>query len=183
MNLSYLKRHVPDGVMAQLPEVQNRYNNISDHISYDEAVKTSCKLTNIPSAKSLENMRLLANAIFEPLRCHFGMPIRINSFYRCYEVNTSIGGSTASQHMCGALSGWKEAAIDITSMTRAPTNATLFKWLRENVEFDQLIWEFGSDIGPDWIHVSYRHNANRKQIMKSTRISGKTVYRIQGAFA
>lgn len=155
------------------------HNNISEHISYHEATKTFCKVDNIPSPFALENMRLLAEAVYEPLRKHFGSPIRINSFFRCSEVNTAVGGSVSSQHMCGAASGCREAAIDISSMTGRPTNADLFNWLREHVEYDQLIWEFGSDIEPSWIHVSYRPGNNRKRCLKSYKAGGKTFYKIK----
>ena len=155
------------------------HDKVSDHISYLEATRSSCKIANVPSPFALENMKLLAENVFEPLRKHFGSPIRINSFYRCHAVNTVVGGSASSQHMCGTVSGHKEAAIDISSMTGRPSNADLFNWLREHVEFDQLIWEFGSDIEPDWIHVSYRPGNNRKRCLKSYKTAGRTFYKIK----
>lgn len=144
---------------------------ISKHISFEEATgsPTASRLgiKNIPGEKELKAMRTLASMVFEPLREWYGKPITINSFYRSPRLNQAIGGALNSQHVKGE-------AIDIA----AGKDTTLFfNWLRNNVEFDQLIWEFGSDSNPQWVHVSYAGpGKNRKQVLRAVKIKGKTVY-------
>lgn len=115
-------------------------------------------------------MRLLADRVFEPLREYMREPIYISSFFRSKEVNCSVGGATASQHMAGE-------AMDIHAVDSSPyNNADLFYYIKDHIEFDQLIWEFGTDRNPDWVHVSYSASGNRKQVLKAVKRNGKTVY-------
>ena len=52
----------------------------------------------------------------------------------------------------------------------------MFEWIKENLDFDQMIWEFGSD-NPDWVHVSYvSEDKNRNRVLKAVRDNGKTKY-------
>lgn len=140
-------------------------NNISKHITYKEATvsQTSVRygIKNDPNEKQLAAMRLVAEKCFEPMREHFGVPIRVNSFFRCEELNRKIGGAKNSQHMQGE-------AIDLDAIPGTGiTNADLFNWLKDNVEFDQLLWEYGDDNQPDWVHVSYNSDGkNRKQVLR-----------------
>ena len=114
----------------------------------------------------------VAYNVFEPLRKYVGGPIRINSFYRCEDLNRAIGGSSSSQHCQGR-------AIDLDDTLGHKTNAEMYKYIKENLSFDQLIWEFGNDTNPDWIHVSYVHpDENRKRCLRAERINGKTSYRV-----
>lgn len=149
---------------------------ISKHISWKEATSspTALKLgiVNIPNAIQLTNMKLLAENVFEPLREFAGEPIKINSFFRSQTLNREIGGARNSQHM--ALDG---SAIDIDA-TGNKTNADLFNFIRKNLSFDQLIWEFGDNNQPNWIHVSYRIVNNRKQVLRAKKVAGKTKYEI-----
>ena len=134
---------------------------ISKHISYKEATQSSTatrlKINNIPSDEVLANMKLVAEMCFEPLREWYGKPITINSFYRSPALNKSVKGAKNSQHTFGF-------AIDIDTPSNAE-NKKLFDWLKEHVEFDQLIFEYGNESGPDWVHISYRKNNNRNQIL------------------
>ena len=100
----------------------------------------------------------LAENIFEPLRMYVGGPIKINSFYRSPELNKAIGGSSKSQHCNGQ-------AIDIDDTFGRMTNAEMYKFVKDNLDFDQMIWEFGDNNKPDWVHVSYNGAKNRKQIL------------------
>jgi hypothetical protein len=101
-----------------------------------------------------------------------GGPIKINSFFRCKELNTAIGGSSNSQHCQGR-------AIDIDDTYGHKTNAEMFEYIRTNLNFDQIIWEFGTDTNPEWVHVSYvSEEQNRKRCLKASRENGKTVYSI-----
>ena len=134
---------------------------ISRHISYKEATHSPTALrygiTNHPDDTTLAAMRLVAERCFEPAREWYGKPIQINSFYRSFKLNLQLGGSTNSQHMKGE-------AIDIDTRSR-DENRILYEWMRDNLKYDQLIWEYGNDDGPDWIHVSYTKN-NRQQTIK-----------------
>ena len=133
---------------------------ISKHISYKEAVRSDYakkhKIENEPNDEQLENMKLLAKEVFEPLREWVGGPIRINSMYRSEELNTGLNGSLKSSHLKGQ-------AMDITSMGKK-TNAEMFYYIKDNLDFDQLIWEYGKR-NPKWLHVSFNSVKNRKQVL------------------
>jgi len=155
---------------------------ISKHIGYNEATKSATAVRhgvdNVPNAFELENMKLVANECFEPLREHHGAPIGITSFFRSSLVNSLIGGSGSSQHCSGGSSNKEESAIDIDAdiYNNGISNCYIFNWLCKNVEFDQLIWEFGNDSEPSWVHVSYRKGGNRSQVLKAIKVNGKTKY-------
>lgn len=149
---------------------------ISDHISYLEGVKSNTasrlNLDNTPGEYELQNMSLVAEKVFEPLREWVGGPIKINSFYRCKELNKAIGGSTRSQHCEGR-------AIDIDDTFGYKTNKEMFEYIKDNLSFDQLIAEFGTDKNPDWVHVSYvSEDQNRNRILKAEKVNGKATYRV-----
>lgn len=148
---------------------------ISEHISYKEAIKsntaTRLNIKNEPNDYQVTNMVGIAHNVFEPLREYVGGPIKINSMFRCEELNRAIGGSSRSQHCEGR-------AIDLDDTFRYKTNAEMFEFIRKNLSFDQLIWEFGDDNNPDWVHVSYvSKEENRKRVMRAEKINGKTKYR------
>ena len=141
---------------------------ISKHISYKEAVSSNYakqySIKNKPNEEQVENMKLLAEKVFEPLREWVGCPIRVNSMFRSLELNTALKGSITSSHMKGE-------AMDITSMgcdkEDCKTNLDMFHYIKDNLEFDQLIWEFGAE--PKWLHVSYNKDKNRKQVLVTKR--------------
>jgi hypothetical protein len=150
--------------------------NISKHISYSEATRSetaqSQGIANKPDAVSLPAMKRIAERIFEPLRTYIGEPIRINSFFRTPQVNKLIGGSATSQHMKGE-------AMDIGRFAGSNyNNAELFWFIRENLEFDQLIWEHGTDTEPGWIHVSLKASGNRREVLQAYKAAGITKYKI-----
>ena len=149
---------------------------ISKHISDREGVYSTTAtrrgIDNTPNKEHLDNMKLLAEKIFEPLRKWVGGPIRINSFYRGPELNKAIGGSSKSQHCKGQ-------AMDIDDNGCHKTNAEMYAWIKGNVEFDQMIWEFGDDDNPNWVHVSYvSPEENRNRCLKAYREDGKTKYMV-----
>ena len=151
-------------------------NKISKHISLREAIESYTAkrkgIENIPNEYQLTNMVALAENVFEPLRKWVGGPIKVNSFFRSEELNKAIGGSSKSQHCEGR-------AIDLDDVYGHRTNSEMYEYIKKNLDFDQLIWEFGNDENPDWIHVSYiSEEGNRKRCLKAERISGKTIYRI-----
>lgn len=147
---------------------------ISNHVSYYEGVKsntaTRLNIDNTPEEQILDNMRGIAQNLFEPLRAWVGGPIKINSFFRCEDLNRAIGGSSRSQHCEGR-------AIDVDDTFGYKTNGEMFHYIKDNLNFDQLIWEFGTDKNPDWIHVSYTSPAtNRKRVLKATKVNGRNNY-------
>ena len=149
-------------------------NKISAHVSYKEGVRSRTAdrrgLANTPNESQLKCMKEIAEAVFEPLREWAGGPIKINSFFRGEPVNTAIGGSKYSQHMKGQ-------AMDIDDTFGHKTNAEMYHYIKDNLDFDQLIWVFGDDENPNWIHVSYvTHRENRKKLTIAKKINGKTKY-------
>ena len=149
---------------------------ISKHISYKEGVYSNTAtrrgIDNTPDNDQLDCMELLANEVFEPLREYVAGPIKINSFFRCPELNTAIGGSSKSQHCKGQ-------AIDIDDTFGRCTNAEMYHWIKEYLDFDQMIWEFGDDDNPDWVHISYvSEDKNRNRCLKAYRENGKTKYKV-----
>lgn len=149
---------------------------ISEHISYKEAVRSDTadrlNIINIPGETELDNMSTISEKIFEPLRSHVGGPIRINSFFRSVELNKAIGGSSTSQHCKGQ-------AFDLDDSYGCMTNAEMYKFVKDNLDFDQMIWEFGDDENPNWIHISYvSQENNRNRCLKAWKEHGRTRYTI-----
>ena len=150
--------------------------SVSKHISYKEGVYSRTALRrgikNNPNAEQMENMVAIAEEVFEPLRVWVGGPIKINSFFRSPELNKAIGGSGKSQHCHGQ-------AIDLDDTFGRATNAEMYEFIKENLDFDQIIWEFGDETNPDWVHVSYvSPEQNRNRCLKAYRENGKTNYKI-----
>jgi len=146
---------------------------VSKHISYKEAVgsetATKLNISNIPSEDILKNMVLVAEEVFEPLREWAKHPIRVNSFYRSPKLNTEVRGSFKSSHLSGQ-------AIDISTLGEK-SNGELFNYIKENLDFDQLIWEFGNEESPRWIHLSFKNKKdNRKDVLKARYRGGRVTY-------
>jgi hypothetical protein len=139
---------------------------ISKYITLEEATKSQTAirlgLSNTPGPKEIEAMRLVGLNCFDPLRRWWRKPIGISSFYRSPELNKAIKGSKNSQHCKG-----QAIDIDADMYHNGITNKMIFDWLKLNVDFDQLIWEYGDDLNPAWVHVSYAaRGKNRKQILR-----------------
>jgi zinc D-Ala-D-Ala carboxypeptidase len=150
--------------------------SISKHISNKEGVysRTATRLgiKNNPNAEQMENMIAIAEEVFEPLRAYVGGPIKINSFFRSPELNKAIGGSTKSQHCHGQ-------AIDLDDTFGRCTNAEMYWFIKQRLDFDQVIWEFGDDNNPDWVHVSYvSEEENRNRCLQAYKENGKTKYKV-----
>jgi len=122
----------------------------------------------------VENLRAIAEHVFQPCRDHFGVPIYVSSGYRSPELNREIGGSNRSQHMEGR-------ALDLDAdVFGGITNSELFNYIKENLDFDQMVWEFGDADNPDWVHVSFVYGGvNRKRCLKACRNDkGETYYEV-----
>ena len=148
---------------------------ISPHLNLAELTRSETAkrngIDNTPTAEHLENFKLLADKVFEPIREHFKTPIFISSGYRSKELNELIKGIATSQHCKG-----QAIDIDMDGGNGEVTNRMVFDFIKNKLDFDQLIWEFGTDFNPDWVHVSYVKGKNRKQKLKAIRSGGKTSY-------
>jgi len=147
---------------------------ISEHISYNEATRSSTAIrlgiNNKPNGDQLRAMKFVAKTCFEPLRNHFGVPIKVESFLRVLRLNRAIGSTDGSQHLKGE-------AVDIDDDYGKISNAEMFDWLANNVEFDQIIWEFGNHKNPGWIHVSARKGRNRGRLTVAYKRDVRTHYK------
>jgi zinc D-Ala-D-Ala carboxypeptidase len=149
--------------------------NLSKNLTLFEMIRSDMAkrkgVSNQPTPEHIENMKVLAEKIFQPIREHFGVPIYISSGYRSAALNKKIGGSRTSQHLTGE-------AIDI-DMDGHPhvSNVQIFNFIRANLIFDQLIWEFGNNSNPDWVHVSYNTSGtNRRDVLRATKGTFGTKY-------
>ena len=147
---------------------------ISTNLTLKEVSKsltaTRRGIYNEPQGEHLTNLITLANNVFQPIREHFGKPIFVSSGYRSQDLNKAIGGSQTSQHCKGE-------AIDIDNDAREyPTNADIFWYVYDHLDFDQMIWEFGDDTNPSWVHVSYKSEGNRKEVLRALKYRGRTTY-------
>ena len=143
-------------------------DKISPYITYEEATHTNSGIENKPNLEQVRAMKLVARMCFDPVREYYQKPIRVNSFFRSEAVNKAIGGSQTSQHSKGE-------AIDMSGLNGLK-NSTIFKYIREYLTFDQLIWEYGDDKEPAWVHVSYSAKQNRNQVLRAIKENGKTKY-------
>ena len=150
--------------------------NISNNITYAEAIHSSTakrkQIDNTPSPTQIEAMKLLAEKVFEPLRRWVDGPIKVNSFFRSSSLNEAIGGAASSQHCKGQ-------AMDIDDVYGRKSNAEMFNWIKENLDFDQMIWEFGTDTQPNWLHISYvSKEDNRNKCLKAYKEHNTTKYKV-----
>lgn len=147
---------------------------LSKNLSLAEATKSATAIkhgiANDPTPEHLQNLKELAESVFQPIREHFGVPLAVSSGYRSEALNQRIGGSRSSQHMQGK-------AVDLDAhIFGGVTNREVFDYIKDNLEFDQLIFEFGTEQEPDWVHVSYNKGDNRKQVLRAVRVNGRTKY-------
>jgi hypothetical protein len=140
---------------------------ISEHLTLREVTKSNTAdrngIDNTPTDEHLANLKAVAENVFEPLRRHFGKPIGINSGYRSAALNKAVNGSSSSQHCKG-----QALDIDADIFDNGLTNAEIFNYIKDNLDFDQMIWEFGTDDEPNWVHVSFRSDGkNRKKLTRA----------------
>ncbi len=144
---------------------------LSKNLSISEVIKSNTAIKNgidnSPTLEHLNNLEILAEKIFQPIREHFGVPIGISSGYRSKALNKAIGGSKTSQHCSGQ-------ALDLDAdIYGKVTNKEIFDFIVENLDFDQVINEYNYS----WVHVSYNsRQVNRKQVLKAYKENGKTKY-------
>lgn len=140
---------------------------IGKYFSVEELTVTDTGLPNQPATSELVNLRNLVESVLDPAREKIGIPIKVNSGYRCPAVNahTIVRGAKTSQHLKGE-------AADLDCLD----NAKLFNIIADNFLFDQLIWEGGDDKQPDWVHVSYTTQGNRSEVLRMRKVGDKTTY-------
>jgi hypothetical protein len=123
-------------------------------------------ILNTPTQPHIDNMKYLAEKVFQPIRDHFNIPIHISSGYRSKALNQAIGGSNASFHSLGA-------AIDIDMDGTSVTNKEIFDFIRKNLEFTELINEFNYS----WIHVAIvKGREDEKEVLVASKVNNKTIY-------
>ena len=138
--------------------------NLSPNLTLREVIRSPTAerlgISNIPNELQIQKLIQLAENVFQPTRDYFGHPIFISSGFRAIELNRKVGGVTGSQHTFGE-------AIDINqNRINSPiSNREIFDHIMNNIEFDQLIWESGSEENPNWVHVSYREENNRNRVI------------------
>ena len=137
---------------------------LSKDFMLSEFTDTDTGLPNNPSQEEIRNLKLLVQKVLQPVRDKFGV-INVTSGFRSPAVNSAVGGSATSDHVHG-----RAADIQCEDM------ATVFKYIRKNLPFKQLIWEFGTDAQPKWIHVAYDANNNKGEVLKAIKKGGKTKY-------
>ena len=150
---------------------------LSDNLTLDECLKSNTALRlgidNTPTEEHKQNLKIVAEKIFQPIREHFGKPIYVSSGYRSEALNDAIGGSSSSSHCHG-----QALDLDQDNRNTGVTNKDVFDYILMNLEFDQLIYEFGDAINPAWVHVSYNENKNRNKVLQAYRENGKTKYKL-----
>ena len=151
---------------------------LSEHLDLAEVIRSETAkrqgISNMPTEEHIANFKLLAENVFEKIRNHFRCPIHISSGYRSKELNACTKGASAtSQHSTG-----EAVDLDMDGSANGVTNKMVFNYIKDNLEFDQLIWEFGTNENPDWVHVSYESTGKqRKQVLKAYKEAGKTKYK------
>lgn len=138
---------------------------LSDHFTLEEFTKSQTAIRrgirNNPTAAHREAMVLLCEFVLEPVRTHFGRPVRITSGYRSAALNRAINGSDSSQHSKGEAADFEIPGV---------SNREVAKWIEANLRFDQLILEGYKKGDPNsgWIHVSYSASRARKDVLTAT---------------
>lgn len=141
--------------------------NLSENVTLKQACYSATAkkfgISNIPNELQIRAMVFLANRIIEPVIKHFGKTWW-SSLFRSVILNShkSIRGAKNSQHVKGQ-------AVDLDHDIYGMSNSDLFYFIKDNLDFDQLIWEFGTSTEPDWVHVSYAETGNRKMVLRSVK--------------
>ena len=151
---------------------------LSKNLSLNEVIKSNTAerrgIDNNPNETHLANLKYLAEQVFQPIRDHFGVPIYISSGYRSPALNEAIGGSPRSFHSHGMA-----LDLDQDGRNKGVSNADVFYFIKENFPFSELIWEFGNEDNPNWVHVAIaKGRENEKKTKIAEKINGKTQYKI-----
>lgn len=148
---------------------------LTSNLSLAEVTKSATAIrkgiANTPTATHLIALKEVSKNIFQPCREHFGKPLAVTSGYRSEALNEAINGSKRSQHSKGE-------ALDLDAdVFGGFSNAELFNYIKFRLDFDQLIWEFGNNNNPSWVHCSYKTQGNRNEVLIAVKTNNKTTYR------
>jgi len=154
--------------------IKHNKMKLSKNLSLREATKSNTadrnNISNIPTEEHLENLKIVAEEVFQPIREHFGIPIGISSGYRSKQLNAAVGGSLSSHHCKGM-------ALDLDAdIFGGVTNSEIFHYIKDNLKFSQLIWEYGNDLEPNWVHVGYDRDNLSKQVLKAVKGKGYLIF-------
>ena len=147
--------------------------NVSKNFTVTELTKSADALRkgldNSPDQSVVDNLKLLAEHVLQPIRDHFNKPVTINSGYRSKAVNASVGGSVTSDHCKGMAADIEIVGVD---------NLALAQHIVDAYKFTQIILEFYTAGMPDsgWVHVSYNKDRLNNQVLTAVKKDGKTVY-------
>jgi hypothetical protein len=149
---------------------------ISEHLDLSEVIRSETAkrhgISNMPTEEHIANFKLLAENVFEKVRNHFRCPIHISSGYRSKELNACTpGASKTSDHCFG-----RALDLDQQGHSHGITNKEVFDYIKDNLNFKQLIWEGGTEQEPDWVHVSYDESNLKKEVLRATKVNGKMTY-------
>jgi len=151
---------------------------LSKNLSLNETLvsKTALRLNidNSPTEEHIENLKYIAEKVFQPIREHFGVPIYVSSGYRSEELNTAIGGSKTSFHRFGMA-----LDLDQDGRNKGISNCDVFYYIKDNLSYTELIWEFGDDSNPGWVHVALAPGREEeKETLIAYKSNGKTKYKL-----
>jgi hypothetical protein len=139
---------------------------LTANFTLEELTKTRFALDNTPSPKVVENLQLLCEKVLQPLRDAVG-PVNVTSGYRSKAVNEAVNGARNSDHLWGY-------AADLQSPDG--NHRKLYDWLKANAMFTQLIYEFGNDTQPQWVHVSYNPKELKREILRARNVGKRVTY-------
>jgi len=149
---------------------------LSKNLSLDEVIYSQTALRrdidNTPTEEHIENLKYVAEKIFQPIREHFGVPIYVSSGYRSKDLNEAIGGSPRSFHSHGMA-----LDLDQDGRNKGVSNADVFYFIKDNLQFTELIWEFGTKNNPNWVHVAIAPGREEEKNTKiAQKINNRTTY-------
>ena len=145
---------------------------LSKNFTLKELTKSSTAvrhgINNNPDKEQMINLVVLTNCVLQKIRDAHGR-VDVNSGLRVLELNRAIGSGDSSQHVQGMAADLECPSISYMELA---------EWIRDNLEFDQLILEFYTPQDPTsgWVHVSYNKEENRKRVLRAVKNDGKTVY-------
>ena len=149
---------------------------LSKNLSLDEVIYSQTALRrdidNTPTEEHIENLKYVAEKIFQPIREHFGVPIYVSSGYRSKDLNEAIGGSPRSFHSHGMA-----LDLDQDGRNKGVSNADVFYFIKNNLQFTELIWEFGNKNNPSWVHVAIAPGREEEKNTKiAQKVNNRTTY-------
>jgi hypothetical protein len=141
---------------------------LTPHFTLEELIASEnaarLGIDNTPSPLVLANLKVLALGLESVRECLGGLPIHVNSGFRCPELNKAIGGAPDSRHMVGL-------AADIVCPAFGKPLQVCQALVAKKIPVDQIIHEFGQ-----WCHVSFAATGGAPRFQLLTIASAKTGY-------